>query len=908
MHNIVELFLAVAARFPERPAVEVFGPAAPDTYTYSDLRRSANRTARLLVSHGCGPGNRCAILADNDARWCSTYVGILQVGAAAVPLDTSYTAAQVRTVLADSGARVLFTTAAHLATAQAALEDQPSAPPIVLMSGTAPDRPTLDDADGDQILPPCPATPSDPAVLLYTSGTTSDPKGVVLTHGNLLAERDAALRIVRVSENDRILGVLPLFHALAQIANLLLPFTCGARVVFLATLNSTEMMRALQERQITAFCVVPQFFYLLHQRVLERLAGRAWAMRVLFRSMLALNGGLRRTLGVNAGRLLFGAVHAALGGRMRIMVTGGSRFDPCVGRDLYCMGLNIVQAYGLTECSGAATLTRPGDPHLESVGQPMAGVEVRILDDPDDGDRDHPDGEVLIKGPIVMAGYHNRPDATAASLRDGWLHTGDLGYFDAGGRLHITGRKKEIIVLASGKNIYPEEVEAVYSQSPFISEICVLGITRPDDPSSERLHGIVVPDVEVMRARGIVNMREVIRFDVEGLSLQLPRHKRVLSFDIWRDPLPRTTTRKLKRHEIERRFHERAAESSAPGEAAAVIQHDPGWADDANTRQALEVIRAAARPGAIVSPSANLELDLGLDSMERVELLTRLEQLCGVAVPAELAQRIYTVRELIEAVRPSGAAASREGEPGIDPWKQILETDPPGTLARTIVDPRRWFTPFSFGLARVVYAVAWLLLGFRVTGRDHLPAGGPCLISPNHQGYLDGFLLMAALPYRVFRRLFFVGASEYFATPVTAALARLMNIVPVDPDTNLVTAMQAGAYGLRHGKILVLFPEGERSPDGTPRTFKKGAAILSAQLGVSIVPVAIHGVFSVWPRGRAFRWRALLPWAGTRTSLRFGRPLRPGTAGEAEVERRYSTLTEQLRTEVVGMWNELDAS
>ncbi len=135
-----------------------------------------------------------------------------------------------------------------------------------------------------------------------------------------------------------------------------------------------------------------------------------------------------------------------------------------------------------------------------------------------------------------------------------------------------------------------------------------------------------------------------------------------------------------------------------------------------------------------------------------------------------------------------------------------------------------------------------------------------------------------------------------------------MSIVPVDPDANLVTAMQAGAYGLRHGRILVLFPEGERSPDGTPRTFKKGAAILSAQLGVPIVPVAIHGAFSVWPRGSGFRWRALLPWAGTRTSLRFGTPLRPGTTGEVDAERRYSILTERLRTEVVGMWNELDAS
>ncbi len=910
MNNVVELFLAVAERFPSQTAVEIFRPAGLDTFTYRDVRAVADRAARLLMDAGCRAGDRCAILADNDARWCSAYLGILWLGAAAVPLDTAYTPGQIRTVLEDSGARVLFTTAPYLAAAQAASAGLTGGPTIVMLAGSAPDLASLDQSSGESAAPAaCPATRSDPAVILYTSGTTSDPKGVVLTHGNLLAERDAAMQIVRVTEQDRVLGVLPLFHALAQIANLLLPFTCGARVVFLATLNSAEMMRALKDREITAFCVVPQFFYLLHQRVVERLDGRPWPMRALFRALVALNGGLRQRLGINAGRLLFRAVHAALGGRMRIMVTGGSRFDPRVGHDLYGMGLNIVQAYGLTECSGAATLTRPGDSHLESVGQAMAGVELRILDETADTEaRDHRDGEVLIKGPIVMAGYHNRPEATAAALRDGWLQTGDLGYLDSAGRLHITGRKKEIIVLASGKNIYPEEVEAVYAQSPFVAEICVLGVARPDDPTSERLHGIVVPNFDLMRERGIVNMREVIRFDIEGLSLQLPRHKRVLSFDIWREPLTRTTTRKLKRPQIERLYRERAGEASDPGAPATVQAEDQTWALEPGARQIVELIRGAAKPGAIVTPDASLELDLGLDSMERVELLTRIEQLRGAPVSAEVAQRIYTVRELIEALRPSGGLPLPETDPVVDPWRQMLEADPDDALVRTILDARPLFGPFAFVLSRIVYAIAWLLLGFRVTGRGKLPRTGPCLISPNHQGYLDGFLLMAALPYPVFRRLFFVGASEYFATPVTAALARLMNIVPVDPDTNLVRAMQAGAFGLRHGKILVLFPEGERSPDGTPKTFKKGAAILSAQLRVPIVPVAIHGVFAVWPRGAALRWRALLPWAGTRTSLRFGSPLEPDAVDTAEADQCYSALTDRLRREVVGMWKDLDAS
>jgi long-chain acyl-CoA synthetase len=506
-----------------------------------------------------------------------------------------------------------------------------------------------------------------------------------------------------------------------------------------------------------------------------------------------------------------------------------------------------------------------------------------------------------------MAGYHNRPDATATALQDGWLRTGDLGYFDAGGRLHITGRLKEIIVLASGKNIYPEEIEAVYARSPYVAEICVIGVARPDDPASERLHAIVVPNFDLMRERGIVNTREIVRFDIEGLALELPHHKRVLSFDIWRDPLPRTTTRKLRRPEIERLYRERGAQAVAASSESSWSDADRAWAGDGHTARVLEVIRLAAKPGAVVTPDANLELDLGLDSMERVELLVRLEQMFGSRVGDDLAQRLYTVRELVEALRGQGDDAGTSAGAGADPWGQILATSPDDALVQSLLDPKPLFAPFMFLVVKGVYAIAWLLLGLRVKGREKVPAEGPHILSPNHQGYLDAFVLVAALPYRVFRRLFFVGASEYFATPLMAAVARRINVVPVDPDANLVRAMQAGAFGLGKGKVLVLFPEGERSPDGTPRVFKKGAAILSAQLGVPIVPVAIHGAFDVWPRGSGLQWRALLPWSRTRLRLQFGDPVEPAAAGVAAGERRYAALTDVVRREVVTMWNALDA-
>jgi long-chain acyl-CoA synthetase len=909
MANVYDDFADVARRFADRTAVELCRRDGTDEYTYAELQGLASRVASLLASQGVQGGDRCAILADNDARWCAAYLGTLKLGAVAVPLDTAYRAAQVRTVLADSGSGVLLVSSRYLPVAREAATGLSPAPVVVMLAGTADGTVALDTSrtpgPGEDATP-SPATPADAAVILYTSGTTSDPKGVVLTHGNLQAERDAAFKVVHVTEDYGILGVLPLFHALAQVANLLLPFTAGARVVFLETINSAEIMRAFSERGINAFCVVPQFYYLLHQRIMEKVAASPFPVRAAFRAMLAANAACRTTLGLNLGRTLFTQAHAALGGRMRVMVTGGSRFDPGIGRDLYAMGFNILQAYGLTECSGAATVMRPGDPHVEAAGQPLDGVEIRIDRDSAGEGRDHPDGEVLIRGPIVMAGYHNRPDVNAVTLADGWLHTGDLGYLDPQGRLTITGRLKEIIVLASGKNIYPEEIETHYAASPFIKEICVLGVAVAGEPSAERLHAVVVPNLDVMRERRVVNFREIIRFDIESLSLTLPHYKRVLSFDVWRDDLPRTTTRKLKRHEIERVYRERAQAQETPAEGRGWTEDDHVWAADPHAGRALAVIRAAVKPDTIVAPHSSLELDLGLDSMERVELLAGLEHTFGTDVDDAMAQSILTVRDLVEAVRPAGPGPAAAGSIDADPWARVLADDVSDPVVHGILKPKRVFSLIAFLIVKGFRVFAGLFMGLKTAGLENLPKDGPFLLSPNHQSYLDAFLLVGALPYRTFKRLFFVGASEYFASPLTRRLASLMNVVPVDPDANLVRAMQAGAFGLRHDRVLVLFPEGERSPDGTPRTFKKGAAITALQMRVPIVPVAIRGVFEIWPRGKPLQWRTLLPWWRTRPALRFGPPLRPeATPGPSRAER-YERHTAALRQAIVSMWEMSD--
>ncbi len=584
MQNFHEQFAQAAERHAGRIAIEVQHRDRLEQVRYARLREMCDRTAAWLAVIGIARGDRCAILADNDAHWCAAYLGVLRLGGVAVPLDTAYKSAQVERLLEDSGARVIFTTVRYLPTVLAARGSRLE-PRIVLLHGEAEGTASFEGMIGGRMpappLPACPAGPEDPAVILYTSGTTSDPKGVVLSHANLLAERRAAFEVVDVTEEDCLLGVLPLFHALAQMANLLLPFSIGARVVFLETLNTTELLRALAERNVTIFACVPQFFYLIHQRVTGELARRGAAARAVFRALLALNGACRQ-VHLNCGRLLFGRVHRVLGGRMRLMVTGGSKFDARVGADLWRMGFDILQAYGLTETSGAATLMRPGDRHLETVGQALPGVEIRI-GPPEAGEDAQTDGEVLIRGPVVMQGYFNRPDATAAALVDGWLHTGDLGRLDGDGRLVITGRRKEIIVLSSGKNIYPEEIEAAYRTSPFVKEICVLGLARPGEPAAERLHAVVVPDDAMLAERKVSNVGDLLRFEMEGASVHLPHHKRVLGYEIWMEPLPRTTTGKIKRFEVERRVRQ-AAERREAARAPEVAEADSRLAGSSGAR------------------------------------------------------------------------------------------------------------------------------------------------------------------------------------------------------------------------------------------------------------------------------------------------------------------------------------
>jgi long-chain acyl-CoA synthetase len=904
MQSFYELFLATVAKWPDHIAVEMrhspdaAGAAPVEQLTFAELRRRSEAVGGWLAQAGPIRGERAAILAANGPPWVVAYLGIMSSGGIAVPLDTAFTAEQVEKLLRDSDSRYIFCDQRHLPAAEKAASST-GARLILLESVPGRDHPSLPAMwqDGRNGFAPAPLTPDDVAVLLYTSGTTADPKGVVLTHENLMAEVDAVIHSLELGPTDAILGVLPLFHALAQMANLLLPFSFGAKVIYLESLNVTDLMRALREGGATLFCCVPQFFYLIHERIVKEVQSRGVLGKLGFKFLMSISRALH-PLGINAGKLFFRRAHQALGPRMRYLITGGSRFDPVIGSDLQAMGFEILQAYGLTETSGGAFVTPPGHVVIGSVGRPLWGVEGRIADPQPSPEGGPASGEICIRGRLVMKGYWSRPEATAELIRDGWLHTGDLGYFDEDQNLHITGRQKDVIVLSSGKNVYPEELEAHYAQSPWIKEICVLGLeSAPGEPYAERLHAVVVPNFEALRQKKIVNVNEVIRFDIDTLSAQLPSTKRILSYEIRRDELPRTTTRKLKRFAIQQQVQQHGAatgESAAP--ARSLSAEDSAWLGAPEVQRALGIIRRAAKdPGREVLPADNLELDLGLDSMERVELLVALEEELGANVPDSVMSEVYTVRELVEAVR--AAAGSGAGRPAQVGWDSVfaIESDDPEVVA--IARPQLFRTVAWFLFCRLVDLFVRDRFRLRVTGLEKLPRQGPFILSPNHQSFIDPIVLVSLLPWPLYRELFFVGTSEIFGSGLMRRLARTAKVIPVDPDSNLVPAMRAGAFGLRRGKVLVLFPEGERSIDGVPRTFKKGAAILSTHLQVPIVPVALSGFFEVMPRSKGFQGFSQL-------RIAVGDPICPPQGPHDE--NTYAQLTRELKTRVMAMWNELE--
>jgi len=705
------------------------------------------------------------------------------------------------------------------------------------------------------------------ALIIYTSGTTGEPKGVEITLANLSHEIRGVSEALKLTDGHRILSVLPFSHVLPLVANGLGPLCIGAAVIFLSSISPQRIVEAFHKHRISFFVCVPQFFYVLHKRIFSQVETQSFVLRKVFGLLLSV---ARRFRNPEHRRKLFARIHRSVGPELRVLASGGSRFDPAIAKDLDLLGYSMLQAYGLTETAAAATATSPDANVIGAVGLPIRGVSIRIESPDADGV-----GEICIRGPIVMKGYYRDETSTHELVKDQWFYSGDLGYLRPDGNLVITGRSKDVIVLANGKNVYPEELEIHYAQSSWVKELCVMGVTGPE---GERLHAVVVPDMEEFRRRGVSTITENIQFDLENLSKQLPSYYRVLSFSIRHEPLPRTVTRKLQRFQIQR---EEAENRNATVRREASEDHvrfkdGPGAVVAQLVRQAKPDVRA-------LDVAMNLELDLGFDSLARVELLGLAEARLGVRVDEEKAARIYTLGELIDELVAAGPESGRGSN-----WKEILNVPPDNVLHQhDVLAPSPLTLWTSYIMIKVGGLLFRLFLPLTYSGIENLPKA-PFILAPNHQSLLDGPLLISALPKRVIHRIFILGFPDYWQGPVMRFFGKLSRIVEIDASVNLIQAMQIGALGLRNGKVLLVFPEGTRTIDGKLAEFKKGAAILAVELGVPIVPVGLTGAFQMWPRGGTFKRHAV--------HVAFGKPIDPRTYSAAADP--YGAATEAVKMSV----------
>jgi len=882
-----------AARFPNQLAFAVDRRDGVEEHRYADVLDHVNAVVIEFQQHGIDRGDKVGILMENIPQWVFVLLAAMKMGAVTVPLATTLPENSLRLIAQHAGCKMIVADEQNWEKADRLCRELK----CTLGSPFGRGRVVSQTADGPgegrgfaRVRDPHPARQpagcraalsqgerDDTAIIVYTSGTTGNPKGVELTFDNLNHEIRGAIELLEITPNHRILSVLPFSHVLPLIANALGPLCAGAAVVFLDSISPQRIIDAFHRHHITLFVCVPQFFYVLHKRIFSQVDSQPFYLRVLFGAMKAIAKRINKPA---VRRKLFSKIHNAIGPDLWLLASGGSRFEARIAQDLHDLGYTVLQAYGLTETSAAATITPVGDNHIGTVGIPLRGVTVRI-----DSPNHEGIGEVWVRGPVLMKGYYRAPDQTSETILDGWLHTGDLGFIDAAGALSITGRSKDVIVLANGKNVYPEELETHYSQSPFIKEICIVGIPEDDHtPANEILHAMVVPEMDEFRRRGQTAIMEMIRFDIENLSKQLPTYYRIHSLSVRNEAFPRTVTRKLKRFEIQtEELERRKIRADHPAQPAG--EDHPRFKEKVGATVAKLVRETKPEVGPL-DPRMNIELDLAYDSLSRVELLSLAEARLGVNIAAHKAARIFTLGELIEAFEAASAAESAGGWT----WKEILNVPPGDELNRHYVLNKRYLLdPFAFVTMRIVKLLSRIFFRLRYYGLENLPQRMPFLICPNHESFLDGPLLASILPRRVIYNMFIHGYSDYWDNAFSRRLAKVCNIVAIDPNVNLIRAMQLGAIGLKYGRVLLIFPEGTRSIDGHVQEFKKGAAILAFELGVPIVPLVIRGTFEAWPRGSGFRFHPV--------ELHFGKPIDPKSFAQASDP--YGAITNVLRKEVL---------
>ncbi len=538
-----------AERYPERI---LFKDASGRETRYSEAATRAHALAKGLVLSGLAASDRIALYGErNSSSWCISYLAILKLGAVVVPLDPGLKESELTSLLSDCSAAGVICSGNKVDDFKRIRRRIDTPETIIsLDSGSGFGVASIEDLIRKAKRENIRFTEPDPhelAVLIYTSGTTGRPKGVMLSHWNIVSDILAVHQTLAFYPEDVFLSILPLHHTFECTAGFLTPMSKGCKVVFARSLKSAEIVEDIRENKATIMCGVPLVFEKMYISF-KRKIGRSSALRKwLFRTLYSISRlGLKRYSYWGQG--LFRSLrHKAGLESLRLLVSGGAALSHDVGEFFNAIGLTLVQGYGLSETAPVLSVNPIERNKWGSIGPPLNGVEMRI-----DNEDAHGIGEIVVKGPMVMLGYYNDPGSTREVLHSGWFFTGDVGHVDSDGYFHITGRSKNVIVSAAGKNIYPEEIEMMLNSSPYIIESLVLG--RRQKSGAEDVTAVIVPDLEFILQRedldGHVERQsthELIEREVRTICTRLADFKRIKKFYIREDDLPKTTTRKVKR-------------------------------------------------------------------------------------------------------------------------------------------------------------------------------------------------------------------------------------------------------------------------------------------------------------------------------------------------------------------------
>lgn len=779
--SLVDIITHSVRLFAKRPALTMRMGYRTVTLSYTDVERMAQQVAVFLERHGVNHGDRVALCAPNSPYWIAIFWGCLMRGAVLVPLAPQYTSAMLDRIIASAQPKVFFSSANgryHGLVPTFLVERLPN---LI--------------ADCDPVLyRVVPHAETDLAEIMYTSGTTGDPKGVMLTHGAIIANV-CALRATDCLPvvGEAMLSVLPLSHMLEQTAGFLLPFSAGAHIIF--THSHAAVKELLCEYRITKMVAVPEFLKLMMSRLESGVRDRG--MTKIFSSIMWL---ARCVSYRPLKRLITWPLRRALVTSLDAIASGGSLLDAEIEQFWNDLGITILQGYGLTETSPVVAINTYKHRKVGSLGKVLPNIHVRLSDG----------GECEVRGPSVFSGYYNNLERTQEVLdADGWFKTGDMLSMDDDGYLFFKGRRKYMIKGPGAQNIFPEDIETVLNHQPGIQDSCVVGITTPN--GMLEIHAVVVKNSPEVNEAACV----------EAANEHLASYQHVTGWSVWVEPdFPRSVTRKIKREVVLEWVQGRDTATTSGGSGAA---------------SKLKAIIAEVTGIEIASLQGTtlLGADLKFDSLMRIEFVARVEEIFNVALD-ESAMTAKTTIDDLETMLKRAPAIKKM--PRVKNW--------PNQIWARAVRIISW---------SILRCISRLWIRVEVRGLENLQnVKGPVLFMPNHVSLIDGVIVGCALPKAFRKRISFAAAydvlyEEFKNIRVFVELLSYAFPFPRRESEHVATGLLNMGTMLDKGYNVTFFPEGKVSLDGKLQPLKAGAGLVAVEMGVPVVPIKIIGLEKLVP-------------------------------------------------------------